>query len=525
MKKIMMIWAVALMVTSAQGVTVKVYSIHTSDEEGGAPYEGYVGCFTSPDIQFATNTGYQWHPFGLQIFGAEITGCLEVEADGTYEFVLDSDDGSMLYIDGDLVINNGGGHAPQTALGEKSLTTGIYLFRVEFYEDFGGASGVDLFLPEGVTYSTCDPTVSFIADPDPVVVGMEVPFEGEFTGGCSGVVAYWEFGDAGRDGPVAASNPLTATHTYGAPGVYTVTLTVEDECAHCASDTAMVVVYDPADGFVTGGGWIEQPLLPGDGQFSLPFFDGNGNYYEMVTIDPTEPWVNWDEANDMADAMRDGYGHLVTITSQDEQDFLHEAFGSSLQNKWYGGFQEPGEPVADANWKWVTGEDWDYTNWAEGEPNDGPGIPGSEQYLIGWSAGAAWNDGGPSYEPGYVVEYEGSQLPIGKATFGFVCKYNKSDNTPIGQTEFVFHSGDLNFHSSSYDWLLVTGSNYARFKGSGTINGSGDYKFMLWAGDDDPDTFRIRIWEEDEFGIETVVYDNGMDQPIGGGSIVIHTKK
>jgi hypothetical protein len=50
---------------------------------------------------------------------------------------------------------------------------------------------------------------------------------------------------------------------------------------------------------------------------------------------------------------------------------------------------------------------------------------------------------------------------------------------------------------------------------------------MLWAKDDDPgygDTFRIRIWEEDNVGNETDVYDNGFDQAIGGGSIVVHTK-
>jgi hypothetical protein len=40
-----------------------------------------------------------------------------------------------------------------------------------------------------------------------------------------------------------------------------------------------------------------------------------------------------------------------------------------------------------------------------------------------------------------------------------------------------------------------------------------------------PDTFRIKIWEADEFENETVIYDNGFDQEIGGGSIVIHVKK
>ena len=47
---------------------------------------------------------------------------------------------------------------------------------------------------------------------------------------------------------------------------------------------------------------------------------------------------------------------------------------------------------------------------------------------------------------------------------------------------------------------------------------------MLWAGDGEPDTFRIKIWYEIE-EIEYVVYENGFGQEIGGGSIVIHTRK
>jgi PKD repeat protein len=131
---------------------------------------------------------------------------------------------------------------------------------------------------------------------------------------------------------------------------------------------------------------------------------------------------------------------------------------------------------------------------------------------------------------GWIDSPAGAYMPdpslTGKANFGFVSKYKKGADTPTGNTEFQFHAADLNFHSESYEWLVVTGGNYARFKGSGTINGMGDYKFMLWAGDDEPDTFRIRIWEEDEItAVETDVYDNGMDQEIGGGSIVVHTKK
>jgi hypothetical protein len=129
---------------------------------------------------------------------------------------------------------------------------------------------------------------------------------------------------------------------------------------------------------------------------------------------------------------------------------------------------------------------------------------------------------------GWIDSPTGAYMPdptlAGKATFGFVSKYKKGTAIPEGNTGFQFKMADLNFQSSDYDWLVVTGSDYARFKGNGTINGEGEYNFMIWAGDGEPDTFRIKIWEEDEFGVETVIYDNGSDQPVEGGSIVVHTK-
>jgi hypothetical protein len=127
--------------------------------------------------------------------------------------------------------------------------------------------------------------------------------------------------------------------------------------------------------------------------------------------------------------------------------------------------------------------------------------------------------------------YMDDPLLDGKANFGFVSKYKKGATVPTGQTEFVFQAGDLNFHSSSYEWLVVAGAK-ARFKGTGTImDVPGEYKFMLWAGDNESDTFRIRIWTEDAASVETDAYDNGFEgsgfengQPIGGGSIIVHTQ-
>ncbi len=125
--------------------------------------------------------------------------------------------------------------------------------------------------------------------------------------------------------------------------------------------------------------------------------------------------------------------------------------------------------------------------------------------------------------------YKADPALTGKATFGFVSKYKKGHNVPTGTTQFQFDVAGFGFYSETYDWLVVNqGGTNAQFKGSGTVNGALDpngneFKFMIWAGDGSPDTFRIKIWWEDN-GAEAVVYDNGVDQPIGGGSIVIHTK-
>jgi uncharacterized repeat protein (TIGR03803 family) len=119
----------------------------------------------------------------------------------------------------------------------------------------------------------------------------------------------------------------------------------------------------------------------------------------------------------------------------------------------------------------------------------------------------------------------------GKANFGFVSKYSKNSTVPIGETEF--HFSDLNFHSSSYDWLVITGAK-AQYQGNGTINNAGNYGFKMTvldgqvSGGGGTDKIRIRIWDKNNGN--SIVYDNqagALDSAnptvaFGGGSIVIH---
>jgi hypothetical protein len=151
--------------------------------------------------------------------------------------------------------------------------------------------------------------------------------------------------------------------------------------------------------------------------------------------------------------------------------------------------------------------------------------------VVIYDPSAGWVTGG-----GWINSPAGAYVPnpslTGKANFGFVSKYQNGNSVPTGNTEFHFKAGDLKFKSTSYEWMVISGGKKAQYKGFGTINGSGNYRFMLTAidgqkpGGGGQDKFRIRIWS-DGGGL---VYDNQMNDPdsndpttvLGGGSIQIH---
>ena len=58
--------------------------------------------------------------------GLIITGYFNAPTDGVYTFALLSDDGSWLKIDGEIVANNDGPHAPQEITGQRALKKGLH---------------------------------------------------------------------------------------------------------------------------------------------------------------------------------------------------------------------------------------------------------------------------------------------------------------------------------------------------------------------------------------------------------------
>jgi len=77
--------------------------------------------------------------------GLIFEGYFEVKTDGVYTFELASNDGSMLYIDGAMVIDNDGPHGNRAKTGQKALAKGWHKMVSEYFDlDSGGNFSVKI---------------------------------------------------------------------------------------------------------------------------------------------------------------------------------------------------------------------------------------------------------------------------------------------------------------------------------------------------------------------------------------------
>lgn len=147
---------------------------------------------------------------------------------------------------------------------------------------------------------------------------------------------------------------------------------------------------------------------------------GNGHAYDAIWV---ADGVTWEEARVMAEQLthEGAPGHLATLTSQAEYDFVWNSLGDVMLY-WIGGHRVDRDGAPDEGWAWVTGEPWSYTNWCPGEPNNSSANPdGYEDCLqIGRSDDpVGWNDLWPSARvPGFVVEFDLEQVPVPAASVG-----------------------------------------------------------------------------------------------------------
>ncbi len=114
---------------------------------------------------------------------------------------------------------------------------------------------------------------------------------------------------------------------------------------------------------------------------------GNGHWYRIETTPR-----GWSDARDFASSQQ---GHLLTIQSAAETDFVAPIPSAAF---WIGLYQD----LSDQNfseptggWKWVTGEPITYSNWrtgVRGESDEPNNISGAENFGIFHDQATTWND-------------------------------------------------------------------------------------------------------------------------------------
>jgi glucose/arabinose dehydrogenase len=98
-------------------------------------------------------------------FAARETGLLEVSTPGRYRLSLRSKDGAKLWLDGALVLNNGGIHPLRQRTKALTLTAGLHSLRVEFFANTGVAGLVLSWSGPGIRRQIVPADHLFHADP------------------------------------------------------------------------------------------------------------------------------------------------------------------------------------------------------------------------------------------------------------------------------------------------------------------------------------------------------------------------
>lgn len=115
---------------SVNGVNFKYYEgtmFRTSMIEDGKLVEK--GTMAEPSIKDARLSDH---------FGYIFEGYVDVPESGIWEFMVLSDDGSVLYVEDQLVVDNDGGHAAVAASGRIALAKGCHPFKLMYFEDYEG---------------------------------------------------------------------------------------------------------------------------------------------------------------------------------------------------------------------------------------------------------------------------------------------------------------------------------------------------------------------------------------------------
>ncbi|MCB1279735.1 lectin-like protein, partial [Prosthecobacter sp.] len=140
---------------------------------------------------------------------------------------------------------------------------------------------------------------------------------------------------------------------------------------------------------------VTQPSPPPSDLKSAAVHTFGGHRYLLV-----EEHLNWKDAK--AHAEREG-GHLATVTTKEEHEWLLQTFGMKLRAA--GGFAYLGATLdrSTGTWRWITGEPFEFTAW--GTP------PNGTETLLALTRGG-WDDlTNPNRKGSCIIEWDDGGTP------------------------------------------------------------------------------------------------------------------
>lgn len=144
---------------------------------------------------------------------------------------------------------------------------------------------------------------------------------------------------------------------------------------------------------------LQEDQPPVDLPEGAVLWEGNGHYYKVFSGPNSEyPQLTWEEAKLACEQLG---GHLVTITSSEEQDFIESLDSTTCIGEWsvWIGLSRP---EGTGPWTWITGEPYEYTHWANTEPSG----DGSCVAMRTKNYGYGWNDADANTPFAYVCEWD-----------------------------------------------------------------------------------------------------------------------
>jgi hypothetical protein len=290
-----------------------------------------------------------------------------------------------------------------------------------------------------------NPTVTITPDPAIVCPATDLVLNAGAAGGLSPYTYAWSgVGAASLD----ATNIASPVFNNSAEGDYELIVNVTDANGCLAQDTIEVVVEDvtapeivcPTEPVTMSADedrcsavvcfpvtatdncpTVLPTTLPNH-QFLGISPDGHTYFASIATL-------NWEQANAAAVALG---GHLVSITSQAEQNFLSGLIPNGpLSQFWIGLRYSP----SLGQFKWTTGEPVVYTNWGLAQPGvlDGDYVYHLDAFL---NITRGWYDSPAFLNRRYIVEFAGYPVSL-------IAGLPSGSNFPVGVTEVTYSVTDI----------------------------------------------------------------------------------